>query len=143
MRRLQRELGEFSKALPYDIELEEGSIFQWTIAIHGPDTTPYFGGTFLVRISFPTDYPLTSPSIKIITKIFHPNVNPEGKICLDILGSGWKINTTPIKIIEGLMDLIQNPDLANPIYPEIAKLKLTDEEQFNKIATEWTIKYAM
>jgi len=136
-------LEETMKKFSYDIELESDSIFQWNIAIHGPNSTPYFGGTFLARLSFPTDYPLTSPSISFRTKIFHPNVNVDGKVCIGMLAQGWKINTSAIAIIEALVELLKHPDIENPLYPEIANLKSRDEEQFNKIAVEWTLKYAM
>lgn len=143
MKRLQRELAETSKQLFYDIELEDDNLLQWIVAIHGPDNTPYYGGTFLVKLTFPTDYPLTSPTVRFVTKVFSPNVTLDGNVCLDLLGRGWKISTTPSNIIEGLVNILRYPDVNNALYPEAASLMGRDEERFKSIATEWTLKYAI
>jgi ubiquitin-conjugating enzyme E2 D/E len=142
MRRLERELQETTRNVSYDIELFQDSLFQWDVAIHGPDNTPYFGGTFLIRLSFPPDYPLTSPSVKFSTKIYHPNVNHDGKVCLDLLGTGWKINTTPLMIIRSIVELLKHPDPSNSLYPEIASMMVNDRDKFIQTAIEWTTRYA-
>ena len=43
--------------------------------VKGPKETPYEGGTFELVISVPEQYPLTPPSVRYRTKIFHPNVH--------------------------------------------------------------------
>lgn len=51
----------------------------------GPDDSPYVGGVFFLNIHFPTDYPFKPPKINFVTRIYHPNINQNGAICLDIL----------------------------------------------------------
>ena len=51
--------------------------------------TPYASGIFRLEIRFSADYPFSPPKIKFLTKIYHPNVNEEGKICREILYSAW------------------------------------------------------
>ena len=41
----------------------------------GPEGTPFEGGVFTARLSFPMDYPLNPPKMKFISDIFHPNSN--------------------------------------------------------------------
>ncbi|PIO30534.1 hypothetical protein AB205_0007110, partial [Aquarana catesbeiana] len=53
-----------------------------------PDS-PYQGGVFFLTIQFPTDYPFKPPKVAFTTKIYHPNINSNGSICLDILRSQW------------------------------------------------------
>jgi ubiquitin-protein ligase len=51
------------------------------------DTHPTTGGTFKLELFLPDDYPMTPPKIRFLTKIFHPNVDKLGRICLDVLKS--------------------------------------------------------
>ena len=53
--------------------------------ILGPSESPYEGGVFFLNIHFPTDYPFKPPKVAFTTKIYHPNINSNGSICLDIL----------------------------------------------------------
>ena len=46
------------------------------------------GGIFKLELFLPDDYPMAPPKIRFLTKIFHPNVDKLGRICLDVLKSG-------------------------------------------------------
>lgn len=43
----------------------------------GPPDTPYEGGTFLVDIKIPSEYPFRPPGMRFETKIWHPNVSSQ------------------------------------------------------------------
>lgn len=47
------------------------------------------GGVFFLTIHFPTDYPFKPPKVSFTTRIYHPNINSNGSICLDILRDQW------------------------------------------------------
>ena len=55
----------------------------------GPEDSPYTGGVFFLNIHFPTDYPFKPPKVTFVTRIYHPNINSNGGICLDILKDQW------------------------------------------------------
>lgn len=60
----------------------------WADAFLQSDS-PYSGGVFFLAIHFPTDYPFKPPKVNFTTRIYHPNINSNGSICLDILRDQW------------------------------------------------------
>ena len=67
-------------------------MFKWQATLLGPTESPYENGVFFLEINFPTEYPYKPPRIHFMTKIFHPNINSAGGICLDILKNQWSIS---------------------------------------------------
>merc|ERR1739838_206243 len=65
------------------------NIFEWKVKLHAPKDSMYYGGVFNLKINFPTDYPFKPPTIVFETRIYHPNINANGNICLDILRDSW------------------------------------------------------
>ena len=65
--------------------IDESNLFEWEVAIFGPPDTLYAGGYFKAHMKFPNDYPYSPPSVKFITKMFHPNVYTNGDVCISIL----------------------------------------------------------
>lgn len=72
--------------------------FHWTATILGPTDSPYEGGVFALSIQIPRDYPFKPPKFAFKTQIYHPNINSQGSICLDILRSQWSPALTVGKV---------------------------------------------
>lgn len=53
--------------------------------IMGPEATPYKGGFFRCHMVFPRNYPSQPPKMKFVSEIWHPNVFPNGDVCISIL----------------------------------------------------------
>uniref|UniRef100_A0A7N9ATI8 E2 ubiquitin-conjugating enzyme n=1 Tax=Mastacembelus armatus TaxID=205130 RepID=A0A7N9ATI8_9TELE len=105
--------------------------------------SPYQGGVFFLTIHFPTDYPFKPPKVAFTTRIYHPNINSNGSICLDILRSQWSPALTISKVLLSICSLLCDPNPDDPLVPEIARIYKTDSQKYNKLAHEWTLKYAM
>uniref|UniRef100_A0A672P4Q7 E2 ubiquitin-conjugating enzyme n=1 Tax=Sinocyclocheilus grahami TaxID=75366 RepID=A0A672P4Q7_SINGR len=119
------------------------AVFHWQATIMGPNDSPYQGGVFFLTIHFPTDYPFKPPKVAFTTRIYHPNINSNGSICLDILRSQWSPALTISKVLLSICSLLCDPNPDDPLVPEIARIYKTDNEKYNRIAREWTQKYAM
>jgi len=144
LKRLQKELLDISKDTPANCSagLLSNDLFIWQATIIGPTETPYEGGIFHLKIVFPTDYPFKAPSVSFTTRIYHPNINDNGSICLDILKDQWSPVLTVSKLLLSICSLLNEPNPNDPLMPSIANLYKTNREQFNANAREHTLKYA-
>eukprot|EP01084_Bolivina_argentea_P068329 124385_1 len=115
---------------------------KWKIAISGPADTPYFNGIFFVQMMFPQEYPFKPPKWKMLTKIYHCNINEKGGICLpvwdDYLKCHWSPSLTASKLISLLIGALVEPNPDNPLVPNIAKLYRTNRTLHDEKAREWT-----
>ena len=108
----------------------------------GPEDSPYAGGVFFLNINFPSDYPFKAPKIMFITRIYHPNINSNGSICLSILKEEWSPALTISKVLLSISSLLTEPNPDDPLVPEIAQAFKKDLGKYEATAREWTRRYA-
>ena len=144
LKRLQKELSEIQKDTPANCSAgpNNNDLFNWEATIIGPTETPYEGGMFNLKILFPADYPFKPPKITFETRIYHPNINSNGGICLDILKDQWSPALSITKVLLSICSLLSDPNPDDPLAPDIANLYKSNKEEFNRVAREYTVKYA-
>ena len=145
IKRIQKELKEFNKDPPQNITagpINYNNMFRWESTIIGPEDSPYEGGIFHLNFTYPTDYPFKPPKCVFTTKIYHPNINTNGAISLDILQDQWGANLYLEKFLLSISSLLSDPNPDNPINYEAANLYKANKYEYYKKVREWAIEYA-
>mmetsp|Transcript_9530 Transcript_9530/g.16706 ORF Transcript_9530/g.16706 Transcript_9530/m.16706 type:complete len:148 (+) Transcript_9530:62-505(+) len=145
LKRINKELSDLGKDPPANCSAGpvNDDLFHWQATLMGPAESPYAGGVFFLDIHFPADYPFKPPKVHFTTRIYHPNINTNGGICLDILKDQWSPALTTSKVLLSICSLLTDPNPDDPLVPDIAHLYKSDKEKFNEKAREFTQKYAM
>lgn len=144
VKRIQRELTDITLDPPPNCSAgpKGDNVYDWVGTILGPPGTAYQGGVFFLEITFPAEYPFKPPKIIFRTRIYHCNINSQGHICLDILKDNWSPAFTVSKVLLSLIALLTDCNPADPLVGNIAHQFLTNREEHDSIAREWTRRYA-
>ncbi len=117
-------------------------LYDWVAALPGPEDTPYSGGVFFLAIRFPKDYPFSPPTITFRTRVYHCNINSKGKVCIDSLTSAWTPTLTVSVLLDAIRGLLSEPNPHDPLVGSIAVQYLTDRSQHDRVAKDWTDRFA-
>ena len=144
IKRIIKELEELNKEPPANCSAGpiNDDMYEWQATIMGPENSPFKGGIFYLKISFPSDYPFKPPRCQFLTKIYHPNVNSHGSICLDILKENWSPALTISKVLLSICSLLNDPNPDDPLMIDIADMYKNNREEYNATAATWTQLYA-
>lgn len=145
LKRIRKELKEIETDPPSNCTAgpkNVNNLYEWDATIIGPSNSPYAGGLFKLTVIFPEKYPFKPPKVKFSTRIFHPNINRNGSICLDILNTNWSPALTIIKVLLSISSLLTDPNPKDPLSKEAATLYLRNKEDYNKKARILTLQYA-
>ncbi|KAF7809747.1 NEDD8-conjugating enzyme Ubc12 [Senna tora] len=95
-----------------------------------PDEGYYLGGTFLFSFQVSPIYPHEAPKVKCKTKVYHPNIDLEGNVCLNILREDWKPVLNINTVIYGLYHLFTEPNYEDPLNHDAAAVLRENPKMF-------------
>lgn|SRR5882762_8500765 len=84
--------------------------------------TPFEDGTFKLLLTFDESYPNKPPTVKFLSRMFHPNVYANGELCLDILQNRWSPTYDVAAILTSIQSLLHDPNPNSPANAEAAQL---------------------
>nr|ABA28995.1 ubiquitin conjugating enzyme 2 [Cladocopium sp. C3] len=136
-RRLLRDFKKMTADAPKGIQASPvgDDLFNWSAIVLGPQDTAWEGGVWKLKMSFNEEYPEKPPSVRFENEVFHPNIFPDGQICLDLLkGSGWSPAYDVCTILLAIQSLLADPDThATPeggANPEAESLFVRDRQGY-------------
>ena len=97
-----------------------------------PDEGFYKGGRFIFNFKVGQSYPHEPPKVKCETMVYHPNIDLEGNICLNILREDWKPVLTINSIIYGLQFLFLEPNSEDPLNKGAADVLQSNRKLFEQ-----------
>ena len=126
--------------------VDDEDLFNWSIIYEGPTETLYEGGFFKALIKFPEDYPNNPPEMKFVTDMWHPNIYPDGKVCISILhppgedefnqqesaDERWRPILGVESILVSVISMLNDPNLDSPANIDAAKNFKEDREGYEK-----------
>ncbi|XP_046996526.1 NEDD8-conjugating enzyme UBE2F-like isoform X1 [Schistocerca americana] len=148
---LVKEVQEMEQTLPVTCKVHFDNpdiLYDFTLTVM-PDEGYWMGGRFVFHIHVTEEYNMAPPSVKCLTKLWHPNISEDGDICLSLLrqnsidGMGWAPTRKLKDVIWGLNSLFT--DLLNfddPLNIEAAELYTRDKDAFRSKVREYVNKFA-
>jgi len=138
--RVQIDLGELDlDELPnckLEIPNKENlQIFIVKISVDSKDSY-WFGGKYSFKFEIPDNYPHKAPKVTCLEKIYHPNIDVNGPICLNLLKNDWSAVLTVQQVVHGLLFLFLEPNGADPLNLSAAKVLRENVNAFKNNVTK-------
>ncbi|GAK62332.1 qri8-e2 ubiquitin-conjugating enzyme [Moesziomyces antarcticus] len=126
--------------------VSEDNYLEWEALVPGPDGTPFEGGVFSARLTFPASYPLEPPTMRFEPPIFHPNVYADGLVCISILhapgddpnmyessSERWSPVQSIEKILLSVLSMLAEPNVESGANIDACKMYRDNREGYEKI----------
>lgn len=130
--RVQKDLSELSLGSTMRTEFPNpDDILNFTLTIE-PDEGMYTGGSFRFTFEINQNFPHDPPKVKCTQKIYHPNIDLDGNVCLNILREDWKPVLNLNAVIVGIQFLFLEPNASDPLNKEAAEDLRINREGFRR-----------
>ncbi|ESP01503.1 hypothetical protein LOTGIDRAFT_225382 [Lottia gigantea] len=125
--------------------IDDDDLYKWEVVILGPGDTIYEGGVFKAELTFPKEYPHRPPKMKFVTEMFHPNIGPDGSVCISILhepgddkygyekaSERWLPVHTVETILLSVISMLADPNDESPANVDAAKLRREEPDVYKR-----------
>ncbi|MCJ1348709.1 NEDD8-conjugating protein ubc12 [Peltigera leucophlebia] len=130
--RVQKDLSELSLGGTMRTNFPDpDNILHFILTIE-PDEGMYRGGSFNFNFAINQNFPHDPPKVKCLQKVYHPNIDLEGNVCLNILREDWKPVLNLNAVIVGLQFLFLEPNASDPLNKEAAEDLRINREGFKR-----------
>lgn len=124
------------------VRVDDSNLRYFFVDLSGPEDSPYEGGVFKLELFLPEQYPMSPPQVRFLTKIYHPNIDHLGRICLDILKDKWSPILQIRTVLISIQALLSAPNPDDPLANDVAQMWKENESMAILTAKQWTLLYA-
>jgi ubiquitin-protein ligase len=117
-------------SLKMTVDCVEDNLHQWYATITGAEGTPYNGLIYKLKVEFPNNYPFAPPKLQFLNGMFHPNVDQQGNICLDILKDKWSPVLNVTKALLSVLAIMAEPNPSSALNMDAATLYTSNQDAF-------------
>lgn len=134
MLRLQNDLRAMNTDPPHGCSASptNDDLLQWTATIMGPSSSSWEGGIFSLRLTFNEGYPNKPPKVRFCSAMFHPNVYPNGTLCMDTIQENWSPCQSVASLLASVQSLLTDPNCSSPANTDAARMYMSDEKAYNR-----------
>ena len=128
----KKETADFKESMipQAQLNLNDKDIMKFSIT-YKPDKDSYwFPGTYEFSFVVPEDYPFSPPKVHCKTMIYHPNIDLDGNVCLNILKEDWKPTLNMAAVAAGVYFLFYDPNPKDPLNHEAAEIMRDNMDEF-------------
>merc|ERR1712070_453662 len=126
---------KLEKGMKIDFPNGKEDLMNFKVTV-SPDEGIYRGGRFVFDFKVPASYPHDAPKVLCETTVFHPNLDMEGHVCLNILREDWKPVLTIQSVLMGLQFLMLEPNADDPLNKEAANMLAQDRQRFEQVVRQ-------
>lgn len=130
--RITKDVSELDAPKSVHVEFPEPDNLMLISLTLEPEEGYYHKGSFKFTINIPIDYPHSPPKVKCETDVYHPNIDEDGNVCLNILRQDWKPVLTLSAVLYGLVLLFLSPNPDDPLNKDAADTLKRDKSTFRR-----------
>eukprot|EP00922_Rhytidocystis_sp_ex-Travisia-forbesii_P059140 GHVS01087631.1.p1 GENE.GHVS01087631.1~~GHVS01087631.1.p1 ORF type:complete len:192 (-),score=37.91 GHVS01087631.1:105-680(-) len=130
--RIQKEVSELELPLCCRVVFDDPNNLLSFVAVITPEEGFWKKASYRFSFVVPPNYPHDPPKVKCSPKIFHPNIDLEGNVCLNILREDWRPVLSVATVVLGLLHLLLEPNPNDPLNHDAAWLLRQDENEFGR-----------
>eukprot|EP00474_Spongospora_subterranea_P010795 CRZ11253.1 hypothetical protein [Spongospora subterranea] len=118
--------------LPFNCKLnlpDKDDLMNFSVVIQ-PDAGYWKGARYTFAFEVSDQYPYKPPKVRCLEKIWHPNIDLQGAVCLNILKESWRPVLNVQNVVHGLIFLLLDPNPADPLNQGAAEIMRNDISTF-------------
>ncbi|KAL1862552.1 hypothetical protein Daus18300_008511 [Diaporthe australafricana] len=146
--RIMGDLKQVSSEKWVRVDVDETNLFRWQLALMvvNPDSA-FNGGYLKAEMLFPHDYPYSPPKFRFLKPIFHPNIYPDGQLCISILhkpgedlmsGESATERWSPLQgaesVLRSILLLLDDPEINSPANVDAGVMYRDHRKTYNERA---------
>jgi len=133
-----------------NFEDHDSNIMKWRFALMVINSDSAFnGGYFRAEMTFSDEYPYQPPKFRFLIPITHPNIYPDGQLCISILhkpgedqmsGEDASERWSPLQgaesVLRSVLLLLDDPEINSPANVDAGVMYRDNRDEYNKKARE-------